>query len=430
MPNDNQCSSRLSRSFALPIERHVVQIDCHWVLAAGLPLRFFNSHRLLAPVPLNKSIPHTDAESEPVAVRVLWKDGIAPPPLGFSMSTCSAETTDAAIDRLASLRPRHLRVDLRLCDLNWPAAASDAIALASHIGCQLEVAVHTDGLKGSNWQRCIELLVSQRNLVARLLIFHPRQKSTSATLARAAVDILQDAIGNVQVVVGTDAYFAELNRNRPKVREPLQVCYSINPQVHAFDKLSLCETIEHRETPSIRPLQCSIVRSSFLRSPCDRDSIRMQLRCRMVQVEPETDPRQQTDFAAAWTTGVLGQLATHPHVASLTFFETWGPRGVMDESGNAYPMSQVFAEYLKAATVFPVATSRPLEISAIGLIDADGHRRVLIGNMSHRPLSICLDETTRHEVAAESVAVLEMAVTKCENAACQKIHSTSVERSV
>ncbi len=30
-----QCFSRLSRSFALPIERHVVQSDCHWAPASS-----------------------------------------------------------------------------------------------------------------------------------------------------------------------------------------------------------------------------------------------------------------------------------------------------------------------------------------------------------------------------------------------------------
>ena len=44
------------------------------------------------------------------------------------------------------------------------------------------------------------------------------------------------------VVGGTNAYFAELNRQRPGIRFP--VAFSINPQVHAFDDLSLIENLE------------------------------------------------------------------------------------------------------------------------------------------------------------------------------------------
>jgi len=312
-------------------------------------------------------------------------------------------------------------------DQDWNTIPT--IALVSHIGCQLEVAVHTSKLKDANWQRCFELLVSQRDIVARLLIFDPCQKSAPATLVRAGVDAADDATGSLPVVAGTNAYFAELNRNRPTVHDSMRGCYSINPQVHAFDNLSLCETLEaQRETvdSAFAIFGCPVVISPITLRPRFNPNATSKSG---TQSTPETDARQPTGFAAAWTTGVLGQLATHPRVASLTFYDTWGPRGVMDVSGNSYPISQVFAEYVRSATVFPAVSSKPQKVSAIGLMDAHGQRRVLIGNLSHRPLTVCLDETTRHEIAAESVSVLEMAVTNCKNAACQQVHSTSIERS-
>lgn len=48
---------------------------------------------------------------------------------------------------------------------------------------------------------------------------------------------------NAKIGAGTDANFAQLNRNYPSVKEFDFVCYSIQPQEHASDKLSITENI-------------------------------------------------------------------------------------------------------------------------------------------------------------------------------------------
>jgi hypothetical protein len=40
------------------------------------------------------------------------------------------------------------------------------------------------------------------------------------------------------LVIGTNEYFTELNRQRPQPELLDGSCYSINPQVHAFDNQS------------------------------------------------------------------------------------------------------------------------------------------------------------------------------------------------
>jgi hypothetical protein len=47
---------------------------------------------------------------------------------------------------------------------------------------------------------------------------------------------------------GTNIYFTELNRFRPPVELLEFVTWSMNPQVHAFDDLSLVETLETQAT--------------------------------------------------------------------------------------------------------------------------------------------------------------------------------------
>ena len=72
------------------------------------------------------------------------------------------------------------------------------------------------------------------------LIFHEREKSTASRW----LDLAERHLGEsgFRLATGTNAYFAELNRQRPPRRT--HACYSINPQVHTFDDLSLLETLE------------------------------------------------------------------------------------------------------------------------------------------------------------------------------------------
>lgn len=72
------------------------------------------------------------------------------------------------------------------------------------------------------------------------LVFHEKEKSTtSRTLELAEGHLVPQGF---RLATGTNAYFAELNRQRPP--RGMTVCYSFNPQVHAFDDLSLMETLE------------------------------------------------------------------------------------------------------------------------------------------------------------------------------------------
>ena len=50
--------------------------------------------------------------------------------------------------------------------------------------------------------------------------------------------------GRTTILVGTNNYFTELNRERPPKNAGDGTCYSINPQVHAFDNATLVENLE------------------------------------------------------------------------------------------------------------------------------------------------------------------------------------------
>jgi phosphomannomutase len=75
------------------------------------------------------------------------------------------------------------------------------------------------------------------------LIFHVGAHSTAERWLRLAREQLSGYNPAALFGGGANANFTELNRARPSL-DPLDLlCYSINPQVHAFDNASLAETL-------------------------------------------------------------------------------------------------------------------------------------------------------------------------------------------
>ena len=308
------------------------------------------------------------------------------PAIGFSMATCEAAISPAIIERLGQLHPDHLRVDLDLTRQAWRQAATEALDVAGRVGCRIEAAVFAANARDSIWKDFESWLVEHQDQLARLLVFHPSEKATPTVLSAEVAAALQARQLEFDIAYGTNAYFAELNRNRFEIAGPGCVCYSINPQVHAFDNLSLCETLSAQ--PETVESAHAIYGRDVVISPI---TLRPRFNPNATSAEvsgsppvPETDPRQSTDFAAAWTVGAVSRLLPDPRVRSLTFYETFGPRGIMDASASLYPMYQVFRSVLKGESVCAANVEDPLSIAALGVYLAGGEFEIFLANMSSR----------------------------------------------
>jgi hypothetical protein len=101
---------------------------------------------------------------------------------------------------------------------------ADAIA----IGAGLQSAIFLSGKEDLH----AFASVVDRRLLRGCLIFHIQESSAEHWLEPAS-----ELLPQTTIVGETNAYFAELNRRRPVDRFP--AAFSVNPQVHAFDDLSL-----------------------------------------------------------------------------------------------------------------------------------------------------------------------------------------------
>jgi D-apionolactonase len=332
------------------------------------------------------------APKEPTA-KVIVSAASAPkrlPKIGLSAAASPFPHTSFDRERLARLRLSHLRVDLRFSDPNWKAllrrSEEDAAAINSRLQCALF-------LSDSAEQNLLDFREATRpESVDICLIFRETEKSTTSHW----LDLAERHLGQngFRLATGTNAYFAELNRERPPRRA--HACYSINPQVHTFDDLSLLETLEAQ--PSTVESAAEFCEGALIISP-----ITLRPRFNPNATDPSkqqellssatADPRQQTPFCAAWTVGSLAQLMPLDRIESLTYYETTGPRGIMNpqpqsvtaEAGQAgtrdiFPVFTVFEAIAGIRNVLPVSVSNHALVTAFAFQNEQGQSIALIAN--------------------------------------------------
>src|SRR5207245_9123560 len=146
------------------------------------------------------------------------------------------------IERLRALRPDHLRVDLRLQEPGSAGELEGAIQACRSLGCSLELALFmTDA-----WEdelRALASLPASHPPISRFLVFPVHRDPVDASWMRAVRERLRELAPVAPVAGGTNVYFCELNRNPPPIEALDAVVYSPNPQVHAFDELSMVESV-------------------------------------------------------------------------------------------------------------------------------------------------------------------------------------------
>jgi hypothetical protein len=237
--------------------------------------------------------------------------------------------------------------------------------------------------------------------VDRWLVYRMIEKATGAP---AALE-LRAALGpEAFVAVGTNAYFAELNRNRPFGDGWDAACFSVNPQVHAFDDESVMANAS-AQFDAVRSAQRFLLGRPVVLSP-------VTLRPRFNpdatgHVEPsEPDPRQRLQFCAAWTLASLSALA-RAEASSVTYFETHGAGGVLD-GDETYPVFRVLEAVagFAGAGVVACENSDESRVAALAL-ESGGTRRLLIANLAGEPCEIAV-AGRRETVNLEPYAVTRL----------------------
>jgi hypothetical protein len=376
-------------------------------------------------------LPRSATASDRVSLSVGELSGRKLPRLGLGMPTHDGGLSERDKELLGPLHLDHLRLDVHLLDWDATTRLERAEHECDALGCSLELALFlTD-----NADRELGELESRLPLtvpLSRVLVFHENEQVTSAQW----IDRVRDRIGvrlpRVPIAGGTNLYFAELNRSRPRTAGLDAVAYSINPQVHASDERSLIENLEaQRDTVVTARSFCDdlplVVSPITLKPRFNPDAIGPEPPQQAGELPSAVDLRQMSLFAAAWTLGSIKQLA-EGGAASLTYYETTGWRGIKETDkgcgapelfrsapGLVFPVYHVFADVaeLKVAELCACSSTDPLRVQGL-LLSTGESIRVLVANLTAESQECAIKSLVgdRAEVRSLDAASAEQAMAR------------------
>jgi hypothetical protein len=318
------------------------------------------------------------------------------PRIGTGLPRGSALPSAEEAGRLSTLGLDHLRVDVRPSEGTVDDLLARACAWSSALGVPLEAALFLAGEATAELEAVAAVARRLRLRTAAWLIFDAGTRTTRDGLVAEARAVLGAVDGKARFAGGTDAYFAELNRQRPPTHGLDRVSFSLTPQVHAFDDATLVENLE-----SLRWM-AETARAFVGKVPLGLSPVTLRPR-----FHPEPfDPRQRTGFGAGWAVGLVA-AAAEAGFESLTLFEASGPGGLLD-GGAVYPVFDVLRDLgtFAGGEVLVARSSQP-EVRALALRRGGG-TRLLVANLGRRSLRV------RVEPAGISVDLAPLALDRIE----------------
>lgn len=323
------------------------------------------------------------------------------PPLGLGLGPHPLSARE--IERLAKLKPAHLRADVKLAEASVDELLARANLTSLQLNAPLEMALFLSENAEAELQSLVKWLRQEQPRVARWLIFDTGAKSSAARSLQLARQALQDY--GAPIGGGTNADFYQLNQFRPPADLMDFVAFSMNPQMHAFDDTSLVETL------TVIPEPVRSARHYFNRLPVVVSPVTFKPRFNAVateadsaiapdQLPPQVDVRQMTLFGAAWTLGAIKRLA-ESEATSVTCFETTGWRGVMETDagsplpeqfpslpGAVFPLYHALADVAEFAggEMIGVQSGAPRTVEALLLRDGE-RQALLLANLTPEPQS-------------------------------------------
>lgn len=238
-----------------------------------------------------------------------------------------------ALNIIRALHPDHIRYDFHLYSSSWRERAQKSLTESSDLGSPLELALFFDDSFRQQVSPFIEWYSANKPRISSILLFHRDLPATPASLACELIPLIRDAIRDAKIATGTNANFAEINRNRPDDCGNDYICYTANPQEHASDDRTLVENLKAQEY-AVKSAKVFAAGKDIMISPV---TLHRRLNATVSFIElsggkkvsdARTDERLSAMYGACWCAGSLKYLS-EAGAASITCFETTGERGII-----------------------------------------------------------------------------------------------------
>ncbi len=341
---------------------------------------------------------------------IIEKEKITFPEIGLGLHTTNATNTPEEIAILKTIGSKHLRADIFLNQTGWQEQLERAGSHSSQLNNALELVLFFGEQLAVEVGNFVNYLQQQQFRVKSILLLDATRHFTTDTLLQTVVPVLRTAFPGISLGGGSNTNFTELNRNPFTFSLVDFVCYPVNPQVHAFDDLTLIENAA-AQADTVKSARHLVGNLPVQVSP-------VTLKPRLNEVatsgqSPTTppDPRQPTNLVAGWTLASI-KYAGEAGASAITYFETTGPKGVY-HSGKLFPVGHLLQYILQYQPhyIVPTTFSKPLEVTSLLLSKATGSC-LLLANHTPNPQTITLPENFKvhtHTLIGENTDPLSFA---------------------
>jgi len=333
----------------------------------------------------------------------------------FDIALGAATGPDPA-PALAWPRAAAVLVELDLRTASWPAA----LDRAAGTGCPLDVRVIAAAGAGFAALAGPLARAAESPGIVRIGVFEADLHVTDAAVMTALRSMLDAAGLDLAVIAGSRAHFTELNREWDVIpREVDGVVFSITPLFHSLGTGQLVESVAVQRTIARQAVELAAG------VPVHVGPVTLRPRFNDVATTPQelparadlaegygaeftgaADARQTAPELAAWTIASAAALAV-PGVASIAYFEEWGPCGIRSADGEPFPVAaaiSALAELRVPGALLMWGDSPDGLVWAIGARGDDGDV-ALVANLDRRPREITV--TTGHGASTVSLAPFE-----------------------
>lgn len=256
--------------------------------------------------------------------------------IGATSRNESLENTEAEL--LKQLPLKHLLIEIKFFKQSWKLELAKAIAESTLLELPLFLVMYFSE-KFENEIKEVRLNFQNKKIKVKYILVVGKNHLPDDLIFDAVFDELKTIFPETKIGAGVNAYFAELNRNRPQSQKADFISFTICPQVHAFDNASLVENLEAQK------YVVESARKLYPEKPVFVSPVTLKQRFNVVATSPKpapgtgelpsfVDTRQNSEFAAQWLLGSLKYLA-QSGTDLVTYFESVGWRGFIQ--GNYEP---------------------------------------------------------------------------------------------
>lgn len=342
--------------------------------------------------------PEDISETEDITtIKLIPEQIIRLPEIGISQSGRPFSLSTTEKKQLRALHFDHYRIDLMLTDPDWQIKAENGFPDSSDLGWPVMFALFFDDNYRDQLKDFLSWYSWRKPSVRSVIIFHKDHPSTPEKMALEIIPVIREQIQSARIGTGTNANFAEINRNRPSDTGNDFITFSVHPQEHASDNYTVTENLiaqkdlvksaaQFAGNKGICVSPVTIARRfnanvSFYELPTEGS-----------MMPPQVDSRQLSLYGACWTAGSLKYLC-ESDAEIITYYETAGERGIIQgdygsrwpeqfpsKGGEVFPAYFVFRYLLanKDMHVVKSISSHPGKTECLALTDGNKVRALLV----------------------------------------------------